>query len=716
MTSAVAAEAKEQTMTDEDRRVFEGLFAPQVIALVGASSDEKKHTSRPQRSLRRHGFQGKIVPINPKRDEIFGDKAYPSLLEVPEPIDHAFIMVPAAAVPEAIEQCIQRRIPVATIYADGFAEAGPEGRKRQEELVARAQEGGVRLLGPNCSGVLSTKPSSALSVNAAIEQLDITPGSLAVISQSGSMTGGLLSRGLGRGVGFSKVVSIGNESDITVGEITDWLVDDPETGTILLFLETIRDAPRLAAAARRAVEAGKPVIAYKLGRSDVGRSLAASHTGAMAGSAEVSDAFFNAHGILRIDNLEAMFELPVLLGHHRPSQHHRVAVMSTTGGGAATVVDRLGSMGVEVVTPSDAVVDALAGKGIDIPRGPLTDLTHAGTRADVYGAVLDELVASDHCDLVLAIAGSSAQFQPEISAGPLVRAGNHGKPLAAFFAPHAPEALAQLGESDVAGFRTPESCADAIRAWSQWTLPSPAPEVDGRAIAAVASTLSAMQGRRPNERESADVFGALGIRTAPAVVVPDDAAPDSVADLDIEYPVVAKILSGDIPHKTDAGGVVLKIQSAEALAEAIRTIRENVSTRHPAANVDGVLVQKMESGLAEVILGFRRDPEVGPVIVLGAGGVLAEVYKDIAVRVAPVGIEEARSMIEQVKGLAVVRGYRGLPAGDTEALAQAVVSLSQLADDAVSEITEAEINPLLVLPEGAGVVAVDGLVVSSPQK
>ncbi|UKA55185.1 acetate--CoA ligase family protein [Arthrobacter sp. FW305-BF8] len=701
-------------MNEQDRRVFEGLFSPRVIALVGASSDEKKHTSRPQRSLRRHGYDGKIVPINPKRDEIFGDRAYPSLLDVPETVDHAFIMVPAAAVTESIEQCIERQIPVATIYADGFAEAGPEGLRRQEELVARAREGGVRILGPNCSGVLSTRPSSALSVNAAIEQLEIRPGPLAVISQSGSMTGGLLSRGLGRGVGFSKVVSIGNESDLTVGELTDWLVDDPETETILLFLETIRDAPRLASAARRAVEAGKQVIAYKLGRSDVGRRLAASHTGAMAGSAEVGDAFFRAHGILRVDNLETMFELPSLLAGKRPAKQHRVAVMSTTGGGAATVVDRLGSMDVEVVTPSTAVVDILAEKGIDIPRGPLTDLTHAGTRADVYGAVLDELVASDHCDLVLAIAGSSAQFQPQISVGPLLRA-SHGKALAAFFAPHAPEALEQLSGTHVAGFRTPESCADAIRAWSQWRQPAEAPSPNSAALAMVADTISGLNGRRPNERDSAAIFAALDIPTAASVVVREtDDAP--ISAMEIEFPVVAKILSADIPHKTDAGGVVLGIRDAAELAEAVKSIRENVAKRHPEAKIDGVLVQKMESGLAEVILGFRCDPEVGPVVVLGVGGVLAEIYKDIAVRVAPVGLDEARSMIDEVKGLAVVRGYRGLPLGDTEALAQAVVAISQLANDREALISEAEINPLLVLPEGAGVVAVDGLVIGSPEQ
>lgn len=701
-------------MNEQDRKVFDALFAPRTIALVGASGDSKKHTSRPQRALRRHGYTGNIVPINPRYDEVFGDRAYPSLVEVPGQIDHAFIMVPAAAVPAAVEQCIEREIPVATIYADGFAEAGPEGRRQQDELVALARAGGVRLLGPNCSGILSTRPSCALSVNAAIEQMDIRSGPLAVISQSGSMTGGLLSRGLGRGAGFSKVVSIGNESDLTVAEITDWLVDDPETGAILLFLETIRNSPRLATAARRAVEAGKPVIAYKLGRSDVGRRLAASHTGAMAGTDEVADAFFRANGILRIDNLETMFELPTMLANQRPSSQHRVAVMSTTGGGAATVVDRLGSMEIDVVSPTDAVVQSLSDKGISIPRGPLTDLTHAGTRAEIYGAVLDELIASDHCDLVLAIAGSSAQFQPEISVGPMIKAGTAGKPLAAFLAPHAATGLAQLAEGGVAGYRTPESCADAIRAWSEWTVPVAPPAAHADTLAAVTDALAAVQGGQPNECDSGTIFAALGISTAASTVVPLDATSETLASV-TNFPVVAKVLSADILHKTDAGGVVLGIENTEELAAAVRTIGANVTRNAPDATIDGILVQKMERGLVEVILGFRRDPEVGSVVVLGMGGVLAELYKDIAVRIAPVSIDGARSMIEEVKGLAVVRGYRGLPQGDCEALAQAVVALSHLAEDPNEAIAEAEINPLLVRPAGHGVIAVDGLIVPSPK-
>jgi acyl-CoA synthetase (NDP forming) len=689
-----------------DQNLFEALFMPSTVALVGASADPRKHTSRPQRSLRTHGYQGRVVPINPKRDEVGGERAYPTLLDVPGKIDHAFIMVPAVAVAEAVIQCGAAKVPIATIYADGFAEAGTEGRRRQAELVALARASGVRLLGPNCSGIYSSKPSCALSVNAALEQLEIKAGPLAVISQSGSMTGGLISRGLGRGVGFSRVVSIGNESDLSVGEISDWLVDDPQTGAILLFLETIRDAPRLARAARRAVAAGKPIVVYKLGRSAVGRDLAASHTGAMAGADEVADAFFRTNGILRVDCLETLFELPTMLAGQRPSVRHRVAVMTTTGGGAATVADRLGTLGVDIVPPSDTVVANLAAKGISIGNGRLTDLTHAGTKAEVYGAVIGELLASDHCDLVLAIAGSSAQFQPEISVGPVTRADRHGKPLAMFIAPYAKTALGHLADAGVAGFRTPEACADAIKAWAKWHAPTAPPQADAARLATLTAIISRLGGRKLNEADACSIFSALGVPCAQSQVIVGPA--DEVR---MDFPVVAKVLSADIPHKTDAGGVVLNIADPQSLSTAAQTILTRVRERHPDANIDGILVQKMERGLAEVILGFRRDPEVGPVVVLGVGGVLAEIYKDIQIRLAPVALEEARGMIEQVKGLAVIRGYRGLPRGDCEALAGAIVAMSQLAMAEELGIMEAEINPLLVRREGEGVVAVDGLVV-----
>lgn len=689
-----------------NKKLSDALFSPKTVALIGASGDPKKNTSRPQRFLRKHGYTGKIIPVNPGRDEILGEKAYPDLVSVPDTVEHAFIMVPRDAVAAALAQCVEKKVLTATIYSDGFAETGDEGRRKQDEVLAIARAGGVRVLGPNCIGILSIQPSFALSVNAVLEMDHIKAGPFAIVSQSGSMTGGLLSRGLGRGAGFSKLISVGNETDIGVGELTDMLVDDPYTGAILLFLETLRDADRLAHAARRAYAANKPVVVYKLGRSDIGQDLAASHTGALAGADEVADAFFRAHGMLRVDNLETLFELPALIAGQKPAARHRVAVMTTTGGGAAAVVDRLGTFGVDVVPPSDRVVDNLAQKKITITRARLTDLTLAGAKKEIYSAVLNELLMSEHADLVLAVVGSSAALHPQIAIEPIAESDRRGKPLAAFLAPHAETSLGLLADAGVAGFRTPESCADAIRAWRDWIPPVAMPAADARNIGAAAALLATMPGKQINELDACEVFAALGIAHAATAVITTAEQPAHV-----EFPVVAKILSPDILHKTDAGGVVLNIPDEAALKNAAAQILAHVKAGHPAAKINGILVQRMEKGLAEVILGFRRDPQVGPVVVLGAGGVLAEIYKDIAIRIAPVSLESARAMVEEVRGLALIRGYRGLPRGDCEALAAAVAAMSQLAALDGRVVAEAEINPLIVKPAGQGVIAVDGLIV-----
>lgn len=685
-------------------KLYQAVFDPRTIALIGASGDEKKNTSRPQRYLRRHGYTGKIIPVNPGRDEIFGDKAYPDVTAIPDEVDHAFVMVPTNAVAKAVEQCVAKKIPVVTVYSDGFAETGAEGRVKQQKLNDIIRGSQTRLVGPNCIGLMSTQTHLALSVNAVLEKLEITPGGLAIVSQSGSMMGGLMSRGLGRGVGFSKLISVGNEADLGVGELAGLLVDDPHTDAILLFMETIRDAPHLADAARRAYAVNKPVIVYKLGRSEIGQDLAASHTGAMAGTDEAVDAFFKAHAMLRVDTLEALFELPALVKGRKPDRRHRVAAMTTTGGGAACVVDRIGTYGVDVVGPSDAVVAALAQKNITINKSRITDLTLAGAKKEIYGGVLNALLASDHCDLVLAVAGSSAQFQPQIAVEPLVEAQRGDKALAVFLAPHAEASLQLLASAGVAGFRTPESCADSIRAWREWTQPVTIPAPDAKRTAAAGALLKAAPGKQLNEQQACAVFGALGVPQAQTAVMTD-----AEAKVDIGYPVVAKILSPDIAHKTDAGGVVLNIADAAALKRAATDIYTRVKAKHPQAKLNGILVQRMERGLAEVIVGYKRDPQVGPLVVMGVGGILAEIYKDFAMRLAPVTPETALQMIEEVKGLAVIRGYRGMTKGDCAALAQAVAAFSQLA--AFDDIAEAEINPLIVRKEGTGVVAVDGLIV-----
>ena len=637
-----------------------------------------------------------------------GETAYPDIASAPGPIDHAFIMVPADAVAAAIDDCCGAGVPVATIYSDGFAETGADGLRRQQALVEAARKGGIRLIGPNSMGVIDVHAGSPLTVNAVLEIPHIKAGPLGVISQSGTMIGAMISRGQERGVGFSKLVSIGNEADLTVGEIGDMLVDDPETGAILMFLETIRDPAALAIMARRAFDAGKPVIVYKLGRSQAGRDLAVSHSGAIAGDDAACDAYFRHHGIIRVDMLETLLESPPLIMGRRPAPGRRVAVLTTTGGGAATVVDRLGAFGMDLMPATAGLKERLAPLGITLGDGPIIDLTMAGTRGTVYQTALEGLLAESDCDAVVAVVGSSAQFHPQLAVNPLIAAAKtSNKPLAAFLVPQAGESLSLLAEAGIAGFRTPEACADAVRAYLDWFGPRPHPPAKpGRSLDDALAILSQATGNILDELAARNMFGALGIPQAPAQIL-DEAAPQP----DLAYPVAAKVISRDIAHKTEAGGVVLGIADPDALVQAAAVIRSRVSEKRPDAAIAGILVQPMETGLAEVLIGYRHTPEVGPIVTLAVGGTLAEIYGDATTRLAPTDLETALEMIAEVRGLAPIRGFRGHAKGDCQALAAAIVALSNLAriEPGQAFVQEAEINPLIVKAEG--VIAVDGLIV-----
>jgi len=681
------------------------LLHAKTVALVGASADPNKNTGRPQRFLKTHGFQGRIIPINPNRDEVQGLPAYPSLADAPGPIDHAFIMVPAPHVPAVITDCAAAGVLVCTIYTDGFAETGAAGKALQEEIVRIARDAGMRLIGPNSMGVIDTRAGMTLTINAFLEEPELKTGRIGVISQSGSVIGTMMSRGAARGIGFSSLVSIGNECDVGVGELLGLMVDDPGTDAALLFLEGIRDAHVLAANARRAFDVGKPVIAYKLGRSDVGRELAVSHSGAIAGPDASVDAFFRHHGILRVDMLETLFELPPLIMNARPTPGRRVAVVTTTGGGSAMVVDRLGAAGLELVPPSAKLKARMADFGLDLGNRRVIDLTMAGTGKGVYGAALDVLLNEDDLDAVVAVVGTSAQFHPEVAVQPIIDAPKTGKPLAAFLVPQADRSLALLQDAGIAAFRTPEACADGVRALVDWRTPALQP--DPGPLSDAARLLARADGDNLSERDAAAVFAAIGVPMAPTAVLDD---PSAELDTDMTFPVAAKVLSADLPHKTEAGAVALNISDRAALKDQAQIIWDAARAHAPDARLDGILVQPMVSGLAEVLVGYRRDPETGPVVVLGIGGVLAEIYGDATVRPAPVDTATAHEMINEVRGLAPIRGYRNMPKGDLDALAGAVAAVSRLAAIERPCILEAEINPLCVAKAGAGVLAVDALV------
>ena len=675
----------------------QALLSPRSVAIVGQSNDPAKTAGRPLKFLRQAGYAGRVYPVNARRDEVLGERAFASLAALPEVPEHVYVVTPTEAAVEAIEECGRLGVTVATVLADGFAEAGPAGEAREARLRDVVARTGLRIVGPSSLGVVNLRDGVMLTANAAFDEKDLPVGRIFAASHSGTMIGALLSRGKARHIGFAGLVSVGNEVDLSVGEICAATLDDPDIDGYLLFLETLRKAASLRAFALAAAARGKPVLAYKLGRSSAARELAVSHTGALAGEDDVAEAFLADCGIARVETFEALIEglplvarVPARLRNARPPA---VAVVTTTAGGATTVVDPLAARGITIAPPSAETYARLDAAGIAVARARIVDLTIAGARYEVMKGALDILLGAPEFDLVVAVVGSSARFHPELALKPIIDCAGAAKPLAAFVVPDAPQALARLSAAGVPCFRTPEACADAVAAALRRRVPVPA---------VVRKPAPPGGGRLLDELEAYAPLDRLGLARAPGVAL---AATISRAPaLPFPYPVAAKLL-GEIAHKSDIGGVALGIADGAGLVAAVAKMRAAVGAH--GHQMDRVLVQPMIAGVGEALIGYRVDRDVGPLVMVAAGGVFTEIYRDRSLCLAPVDLDTARDMIAEVRGLKVLAGYRGKPAGDLDALARAVVALSQLALD--ETVAEAEINPLIVRPTGQGVIAVDAL-------
>lgn len=660
------------------------------------------------------------MPINPRRAEVGGLTAHLSVAAAGGTFDHAYVLLDSDAAVEAVDDCGRAGVRVVTVLADGFAEAGPAGAARQQRIKEIAAAHGIFLIGPNSMGVVDTRSGFFCTTNAVFRDPDLPSGRTAIVSQSGSLIGTMASRGAARGLGFSTSVSVGNEASATVADVADVLLDDPGTDAIILFLETIRDHAGLARMARRARGLGKPVVAYAIGRSAEGQALAVSHTGAMTGGLAALDAFLRASGVVRVDIFESVFEAPpaLRLAPRLDGRPRAATVVTTTGGGGAMVIDQLSLRGVPVRGASPASVAALRGLDLPIGRGTLVDVTLAGARYEVMRAVFDTLLRDPETGVLIAAIGSSAQFNPELAVQPIVDAvadaGADGAPVLAFPLPEAPETIRLFAERGVPSFRTVEACAEAVAALVTDAGDHPDQIADDEPAATriasqrtdVDTALDAFAPGTADEWASYGVFRALGVDPAPCVRFDPD-APLPVA-LPFAGPVVAKLLSPDLPHKSDAGAVATGIGSVGELEAAIARMRASVAERRPDATVRGVLVQQMCRGVGEALIGYTRDPVVGPMISVGMGGIAAEIYRDVSLRPAPVTHETARAMIDEVKGFALLKGYRGRPMGDIAALADLVATVSRLAT--CPRVREAELNPVIVCGEGEGAVAVDALV------
>ena len=691
-----------------DFKLTQSFFNPSSIAIIGASSNEKKTGSRIQRYLVSHGYKGRIFPVNPNRDNIFGLRCYPNLKKINEKIDHIFIALDGDKIIEAINDAVSINVKCATILSGGFSESGSEGLDLEKKILDIANKGNIRVLGPNSIGIINISDSVILSANAMLELPNLKKGGLSVISQSGSLIGALLAHGASRGIGFSKLISVGNEADLSVGEIGKMLVDDVDTDTIILFLETLRNSREVAEMAHLAHKSGKAIITYKLGKSDLGKELAKSHTGAIAGSDEAFNAFIKYNGMSRVQIFETLIEVPNLFKNKVIAKGKRIGIATTTGGGGAMVVESISSSDIEVINPGPSMSSLMKQYNIPYNDNKLVDLTIAGAKPEIVNDVIKEFMENKNCDLVVMVVGSSAKFRPDQAIEPLLKWAKNSKPLVVYVAPDAPEALQLLNKNGIASFRTPESCAEGIKAYlnnkSPKTIDNNYEQINFNKIKTI---LKSVKYKNLTEFEALKVFDIMGIKTVRSKIV-SNILKSRELTMEFGFPLVMKILSSQIQHKTDTGGVELNITSEADLKNRHKKLCK-VFDKLEVENPDReFLLQKMETGISEIILGYRVDELVGPIVVIGSGGVLSEIYDDKSVRIAPVDFKEAKKMINEVKSLVTITGYRGLPRADINILAKAIVDMSQLAS--IKAIKEAEINPVLIKEGHEGVVAVDGLI------
>ena len=694
-------------------KAIQKLMEPSSIAVIGASTDPKKTAGRPIAYLQKHHFKGRIYPVNPRVEEISGLKCYPDIASLPEAPDVALIMVGTDKVQSAVKELAALGVPAAIVLTSGFAEHGPEGLKRQEQLLVAA--GKMRILGPNTIGMVNVTDDIPLSPSSALEMDEFPKGSVSVISQSGGILGSLLSRATACGVGLSKLVSTSNEADLSLADFVDYLVEDPSTKVIVLYIESIRHPEQFRAAALRARQAGKPIVVYKVGKSEAGIKAAISHTGALAGADKMYDALFEQTGIIRAKTFSEFLDIPAALSSGRILKGKRVAILTSTGGAGTLVADSLGEWGFETPVPDEATAARLRalqpGDQAVLDRNPI-DVTLAGLQPDLLRGAISALLDSPSYDALILILGSSSLSMPDLMAG-AARDSMQGsdKPVIAYVSPHAPIAGALMTKLGVPAFSQPESCSVALTSMLHASRLKNERFSDGaKAQLPQNLDIASLHGSL-NEYQAKNLFSAFGIPSVREAVV---AAinPNLDAVQDFGQKLVIKILSHEITHKTEVGGVALNVSIAE-VPSRIGTMASEVKLKS-GSTITEFLVQEMATGGLEFMVGMHRDP-LGTAILVGMGGVTAELFKDTHMRLITPGKslseEEALEMIQQLKTWPLLDGYRGRKKCDVVALVKAIVQFSNMVAALEEHLLECEINPIFVFEQGKGVKAADGIVV-----
>ena len=697
------------SLTRDEKRVF---LYPQSIAVIGAS--EKAGVGNAIFSNIVNGYKGKIYPINPSSSTVLGIKAYKSVLDVPEDIDLAVVATPNRIVPAVMEDIGKKKIKGAIIVTAGFKEADEQGARLEKDIESLAKSYGTRIIGPNCLGIMSLSESNIMNLTF----LKITPkyGGIALLSQSGAICAATVEDAIEQGIGFSKVISMGNKVDMDENDILELLADDADTKVIVMYLEDIHDGRRFMEIAKRIImENKKPIIVLKAGRTPEGAKAAISHTGALMGPDEIYDALFVQSRVIRVDTMQELFELSTAFSKQpTPSEQGGVVIVSNAGGPAIISTDACSKYGLKMADISssrEAIAKVIPPHGS--ARNPIDIVGDADFNR--FEKVLVEVISNPSVGSIVTMCTPSATLDYDDLARIIVKTSKgSGKTMLAALMGLAEGTKNKeiLSEGGIPHFMYAESAIQTLEGmhrFRDWLKrPAGRPKVfnaDRKKVRTLFDNMRNSGRKNLVEEEGYEVLAAYGF-TTPKTVLADSAERCVDASNSIGYPVVMKIASQDIIHKSDAGGVKVGLANDEQVRTAFNAILQNAKTYKPDANIKGVLVQEMVRSGKEIILGAKQDPIFGPLVMFGLGGIYVEVLRDVVFRLAPIDENEANRMVHSIKTLNLLKGVRGEKPSDLGALVDSLQRLSQLVTE-FPEIEEFDINPLLVLEEGKGVRTVD---------
>jgi len=704
---------------------FDAIFSPQSVAVVGASTTPGKVGHDIFANILKGSFTGTLYPVNPSARSVLSVKAYPNILDIPDPIELAIIILPPKLALEAVHNSVEKGIKGIVIVSAGFREVGKEGLEIENQIVSVCKEAGIRVVGPNCLGVINPNPS--ISLNASFSTHMPKPGNISFISQSGALCTAVLDFAADRDFGFSKFISIGNKADVDELDILRYLHEDLDTEVIMLYLEELRRGHEFIKELKNITSGDRPtpVLAIKSGRTSAGAKAAASHTGALAGTEAVYDAIFHQSGIIRADSINDLFDFANAFTFKKQSPMgkiqrkipfgNRVAIITNAGGPGIVATDVTVSSGLTLASFSDKTVQSLAkhlpqAANLNNPVDVIGDAS-----SERYESALKAAIEDDGVDGAIVILTPQSMTDVLATAEAITKITNRTiKPILCCFMGifDVSSGVKYLQEHGVPVYQFPENAAKAFGAlydYSQWLnrhilSPFDLKHDKTRAIRIIERCIE--EGKSYlGELDGLDILKCYGFSVLPTYLAKDENEATDIADK-IKYPVVLKIVSPQIIHKSDAGGVVTGISSNQEIKNAYNQIISGAKQFDPKAQIEGVLVQKMAPPGQEVIMGMNRYPVFGPLLMFGFGGIYVEVFQDVSFRLAPIGRNSARKMIYSIKGFKLLQGFRDQPKRDVEYLEKLLISLSDMVTNH-PEIIEMDINPLFVHEEGKGATVAD---------